>query len=76
MDGTYHVNHIKRGSAHTSQGIVNTFYGCKKALKNALLNKLAIESPDNKFEDITLKDGLKAITYHPGTLIIYALIYG
>ena len=50
----------------------NTFYGCKKALKNAL----AIESPDNKFEDITLKDGSKDITYHPGTLMIYALIYG
>ena len=25
LDGTYHVNKIKKGSAHTPQGIVNTF---------------------------------------------------
>ena len=25
LDSTYHVNHIKKGSAHTPQGIVNTF---------------------------------------------------
>ena len=25
LNGTYHVNHIKKGSAHTLQGIVNTF---------------------------------------------------
>ena len=25
LDGTYHVNHIKKASAHTPQGIVNTF---------------------------------------------------
>ena len=25
LDGTYHVNHIKKGSARTPQGIVNTF---------------------------------------------------
>ena len=33
LDGTYHVNRIKKGSAHTSQGIVNTFDGYQKALK-------------------------------------------
>ena len=33
LNGTYHVNHIKRGSAHTPQGIVNTFDYYKKHLK-------------------------------------------
>ena len=47
LDGTYHMNHIKRGSACTLQGIVNIFDDYEKALKNTLLNKLAIESPDN-----------------------------
>ena len=44
LDGTYHMNCIKKGSAHTPQGIVNTFDDYKKALKNTLLNKSAIES--------------------------------
>ena len=57
LDSTYHVNHIKKGSAFTLQSIVNTFDDYEKALKNTLLNKSAIESPDNKFVDITLKDG-------------------
>ena len=57
LDGTYYVNCIKKGSAHTPQGIVNTFDDYEKALKNTLLNKLVIESPDNKFVDMTLKDG-------------------
>ena len=42
LDGTYHVNRIKKGSACTLPGIVDTFDGYKKALKNTLLNKLAI----------------------------------
>ena len=33
LDGTYHMNHIKKGSVHTLQGIVNTFDDYKKALK-------------------------------------------
>ena len=33
LDGTYHVNCIKKGSAHTPQGIVNTFDDYEKALK-------------------------------------------
>ena len=33
LDGTYHMNRIKNGSAHTLQGIVNTFDGYKKHLK-------------------------------------------
>ena len=47
LDGTYHVNHIKKGSVHTLQGIVNTFDDYEKACQNTLLNKSAIESPDN-----------------------------
>ena len=60
LDGTYHVNQIKRGSVCTLQG--NTFDDYEKALKNILLNKLAIESLDNKFGDVTLKDGSKHLT--------------
>ena len=33
LDGTYHMNRIKKGSACTLQGIVNTFDGYQKALK-------------------------------------------
>ena len=32
FDGKYHVNHVKRGSACTSQGIVNTFDYYEKVL--------------------------------------------
>ena len=76
FDSTYHMNHIKKGSACTPQGIVNTFDDYEKALKNTLLNKLAIESPDNKFVDVTLKDGSKGLTYSFCTLMDYASIYG
>ena len=53
LNGTYSMNHIKKGSACSPQGIVNTFDDYEKALKNTLLNKLSIESPDNKFVDVT-----------------------
>ena len=76
LDGTYHVNRIKKGSVHTPQGIVNTFDDYEKALKNTLLNKSAIESPDNKFVDVTLKDGSRGLMYSPCTLMAYASIYG
>ena len=76
LDGTYHVNFIKKGSVHTLQGIVNTFDDYEKALKNTFLNKSAIESPDNKFVDVTLKDGSKGLMYSPYTLMDYACIYG
>ena len=36
LDSDYHVNCIKKGSARTPQGIVNTFDDYKKALKNTL----------------------------------------
>ena len=70
------MNHIKKGLVCTLQGIVNTFDGYEKALKNTLLNKSAIESPDNKFVDVTLKDGSKSLTYSPCTLMNYTSIYG
>ena len=76
LDGTYHVNHIKKGSVCTPQGIVNTFDDYEKALKNTLLNKSAIESPDKKFVDVTLKDGSNGLMYNPCTLMDYASIYG
>ena len=73
-DGTNHVNRIKKGSARTPQGIVNTFDGYQKALKNTLLNKLAIETPDNNIQEVTLKDGSKELNYLPGTIMDYASI--
>ena len=76
LDGTYHVNCIKKGSACTPQGIVNIFDDYEKALKNTLLNKSLIESPDNKFVDVKLKEGSKGPMYSPCTLMDYASIYG
>ena len=74
LDGMYHVNRIKKGSARTPQGIVDTFDSYQKALKNTLLNKLAIETPDNKIQEVTLKDGSKELNYLPGTIMDYASI--
>ena len=54
LDGTYHVNQIKKGSVYTPQGIVSTFDGYEKALKNTLLKKFAIETPDTKIQEVTL----------------------
>ena len=50
LDGTYHVNHIKKGSACTPLGIVDKFDTYETALKNTLLNKFAIETPNNKLQ--------------------------
>ena len=55
--------------------LLNTFDDYEKALKNTLLNKSAIESPDNKFVDITLKAGSKGLMYNPCTLMDYTSIY-
>ena len=74
LDGTYHMNRIKKGSVCTPQGIVNTFEGYQKAHKNTLLNKLAIETPDNKIQEVTLKDGSKELNYLPGTIMDYTSI--
>ena len=59
LDCMYHMNRIKKGSACTPQGTVSTFDGYKKALKDTLLNKFAIETPDNKIEEVTLRYGSK-----------------
>ena len=48
LDSTYHVNHIKKGSVHTPLGIVDKFDTCETALQNALFNKFAIETLNNK----------------------------
>ena len=74
LDGTYHMNRIKKGSVCTPQGIVDTFDGYQKALKNTLLNKLAIETPDNKIQEVTLKDGSKELNCLPGTIMDYTSI--
>ena len=65
-----------KGSELTPQGIVSTFDGYKKALKNTLLNKFAIKTPDNKIQEVTLEDGSKELNYPPGTIMDYASIYG
>ena len=74
LDGTYHMNRIKKGSEHTQQGIVSTFDGYEKALKNTLLNKFAIEIPDNKIQEVTLTDGSKELNHLPGTIMDYTSI--
>ena len=58
----------------TTQDIVDTSDGYQKAPKNTLLNKLAIETPDNKIKEITLKDGLKELNCLPGTIMDYTSI--
>ena len=75
MDGTYHVNHIKKGSARTPLGIVNKFDAYETALKNTLLNKFAIETPNNKLQEVTLQDGSKELNYLPGTIMDYAALH-
>ena len=57
LDSTYHVNHIKKGSVHTPLGIVDKFGTYETALKNILLNKFAVETPNNKLQEVTLQDG-------------------
>ena len=56
LDGTYYVNHIKKGSAHTPLGIVDKFDTYETALKNTLLNKFVIKTPNNKLQEVTLQD--------------------
>ena len=72
LDGTYHMNHIKKGSARTPLGIVNKF---ETALKNTLLNKFAIKTPNNKLQEVTLQDGSKELNYLPGTIMDYAALH-
>ena len=72
LDGTYHVNHIKKGSACTPLGIVDKFDTYETTLKNTLLNKFAIRTSKNKLQEVTLQDGSKEINYLPGTIMDYA----
>ena len=55
---------------------MHTFDGYENTLKNTLLNKFAIETPDNKIQEVTLQDGLKELNYLPGSIMDYASIYG
>ena len=72
LDGTYHMNRSKKGSAYTPLGIVDKFDMYETALKNTLLNKFAIETPSNKLQEVTLQDGSKELNYLPGTIMDYA----
>ena len=75
LDGTYHGNHIKKGSACTPLGIVDKFDTYETALKNTLQNKFAIEMPNNKLQEVTLQDGSKELNYLPGTIVDYAALH-
>ena len=76
LDGTYHVNRIKKGSVRTLLGIGDKFDTYEKALRNTLLNKFAIETPNNKLQEVTLQDGSKELDYLPGTIMNYASMHG
>ena len=49
LDGTYHVNQIKKGSVHTPQGIVSTFDGYEKALKTHYSTNLQLKHVITKY---------------------------
>ena len=73
-NGTYHVNRIKKGSARTPLGTVDKFDTYETVLKNTLLNKFAIETLNNKLQEVTLQDGSKELNYLPGTIMDYAAL--
>ena len=74
LDGTYHVNYIKKGSAFAPLGIVDKFDTYETTLKNALLNKFTIKTPNNKLQEVILQDGSKELNYLPGTIMDYAAL--
>ena len=76
LECTYHVNCIKKGSAHTPLGIADKFDTYEKVLKNTLLNKFAIETLNNKLQEVTLQDGSKELDYLPGTIMDYVSMHG
>ena len=47
----------------------------EKALKNTLLNKFTIETPNNKLQEVALQDGSKELDYLPGTIMDYASMH-
>ena len=75
LDSSYHVNRIKKGSVCTPLGIVDKFDTYETALKNTLLNKFAIETLNNKLQEVTLQDGSKELNYLPGTIMDYAALH-
>ena len=75
LDGTYHMNHIKKGSARIPLGIVDKFDTYETALKNTLLNKFTIKTPNNKLQEVTLQDGSKELNILPGTIMDYAALH-
>ena len=72
LDGTYHVNRIKKVSARTPLGIVDKFDRYETALKNTLLNKFTIKTLNNRLQEVTLQDASKELNYLPGTIMDYA----
>ena len=76
LDGTYHVNCIKKGSACTPLGIADKFDTYEKAPKNTLLNKFTIETLNNKLQEVTLQDDSKELDYLPGTIMDYVSMHG
>ena len=68
------MNHVKKGSARPPLGKVEKFDTHETALKNTLLNKFAIETPNNKLQEVTLQDGSKELNYLPGTIMDYAAL--
>ena len=72
LDGMYHMNHIKKGSACTPLCIVDKFDTYETALKNTLLNKFIIKTPNNKLQEVALQDGSKELNYLPGTIMGFA----
>ena len=75
LDGTYHMNHIKKGSTCTPSRIVDKFDTYETALKNTLLNKFAIKMPNNKLQQVTLQDCSKELNYLPGTIMDYTALH-
>ena len=76
LDSTYRVNHIKKCSACTTLGIVDKFDTYETALKNTLLNKFTIETPNNKLQEVSLQYSSKELDYLPGTIMEYAPMHG
>ena len=56
-------------------GIVDKFDTYETAIKTSLLNKFAIETPNNKLQEVTLQDGSKELNYLPGTIMDYAALH-
>ena len=69
------MNRIKKGSARTPLSFADKFDTYEKALKNTLHNKFAIETSNNKLQEVTLQDGCKELDYLPGTIMDYASIH-